>query len=55
VRESGALILAAASPKSFQQIATAQILPATVRAYPALADGILYIRNDDTLVALDLR
>jgi outer membrane protein assembly factor BamB len=55
VRESGALVLAAASPKSFQQIATAQILPETVRAYPALADGILYMRNDDTLTAVDLR
>ncbi len=55
VRESGALVLAAASPKSFQQVATAQILPATVRAYPALADGVLYVRNDDTLIALDLR
>jgi outer membrane protein assembly factor BamB len=55
VRESGELVIAAASPKSFQQIAAAQILPATVRAYPAIADGILYVRNDDTLVALDLR
>ena len=55
MRESGALVLAAASPASFQQVATAQILPATVRAYPALADGILYVRNDDTLVAVDLR
>jgi outer membrane protein assembly factor BamB len=55
VRESGELVLAAASPTSFQQLAAAQILPATVRAYPALADGILYMRNDDTLVALDLR
>ena len=54
VRESGALLFAAASPKSFQQIASAQILPATVRAYPAIADGILYMRNDDTLVAVDL-
>lgn len=55
VRESGELVLAAASPASFQQVAAAQILPATVRAYPALADGILYLRNDDTLVAVDLR
>jgi outer membrane protein assembly factor BamB len=55
MRESGELVLAAASPASFQQIAAAQILPATVRAYPALADGILYVRNDDTLVAVDLR
>jgi outer membrane protein assembly factor BamB len=55
VRESGELVLAAASPASFQQIAAAQILPATVRAYPALADGIIYMRNDDTMVAVDLR
>jgi outer membrane protein assembly factor BamB len=55
MRESGELVLAAASPKSFQQIAGAQILAATVRAYPALADGVLYVRNDNTLVALDLR
>ena len=55
VRESGELVLAVASPTSFQQVAAAQILPETVRAYPALADGILYLRNDDTLVAVDLR
>ena len=48
-------MLAAASPKAFQPIARAQILPATVRAYPAIADGVLYVRNDDTLVAVDLR
>ena len=53
--KSGQLVLAAASPASFQQIAAAQILPATVRAYPALADGILYVRNDNTLIAVDLR
>ena len=51
VRESGELVLAAASPTAFQQVATAQVLPATVRAYPALADGMLYLRNDDTLIA----
>ena len=55
LRESGELVLAAASPASFQKVAAAQILPATVRAYPALADGVLYVRNDDTLVAVDLR
>jgi outer membrane protein assembly factor BamB len=55
MRESGELVLAAVSPKSFQRTAAAQILPATIRAYPAIADGILYVRNDDTLVALDLR
>jgi outer membrane protein assembly factor BamB len=55
IRESGELMLAAVSSTAFQPIATAQVLPATVRAYPAIADGFVYIRNDDTLICLDLR
>jgi outer membrane protein assembly factor BamB len=53
--ERGDLILAAATPKAFHQLARASVLSGTVRAFPALADGVLYLRNDDTLVALDLR
>src|SRR6185436_6131062 len=53
-REGGELILAAASPQAFQPIARAQILQGVVRPYPALADGLLYIRNENTLVCLDL-
>jgi outer membrane protein assembly factor BamB len=55
VRETGELILADASPEAFRPIARAQVLPATVRAFPALADGFLYLRNENTLVCLDLR
>ena len=55
LRESGELILAAASPDRFRPLARAQVLPATVRAYPALSDGYLFVRNENTLVALDLR
>ena len=55
MRESGELILAAASPEAFRPIARAQILPAVVRAYPALSDGVLYVRNENAMVALDLR
>jgi len=55
VRENGELVLAAASPDGFKPLARAQILPATVRAYPAIADGMVYLRNDNTLVCLDLR
>jgi outer membrane protein assembly factor BamB len=55
MRETGELILAEASPDAFKPIARAQILPATVRAFPALADGLLYVRNEQTLVCLDLR
>jgi outer membrane protein assembly factor BamB len=55
LRESGELVLAAASPDAFRAIARAQVLPATVRAFPALANGMLYARNEKTLVSLDLR
>ena len=54
-REGGELILASASPQAFKPIARAQILQGVVRPYPALADGLLYVRNENTLVCLDLR
>jgi outer membrane protein assembly factor BamB len=55
LREGGELVLAEASPEAFRPTARAQILPPTTRAYPALAGGLLYIKNDNTLICLDLR
>jgi outer membrane protein assembly factor BamB len=55
LRETGELIMAAASPEGFKPLARAQMLTGTARAYPALSDGFLYARNDNTLLALDLR
>jgi hypothetical protein len=55
LRETGELVLAAASPDAFRPIAKAQILAATVRPFPALAGGILYARNEKELIAVDLR
>jgi outer membrane protein assembly factor BamB len=55
LRETGELVLAAASPEAFRPLARAQVLPAPVRAFPALAGGLLYARNENTLVCLDLR
>lgn len=55
LRERGELVIAPASPDGFRPLARAQILPATVRAYPALSDGFLFARNENTLVCLDLR
>jgi outer membrane protein assembly factor BamB len=54
-REGGELLLAAASPQAFRPIARAQILQGVVRPYPALADGLLYVRNENTMLCLDLR
>jgi len=55
LRERGELVVAPASPDGFKPIARAQILSGTVRAYPALSDGFLFARNDNTLICLDLR
>jgi outer membrane protein assembly factor BamB len=55
VRESGEMLLAPASPQGFTPTVRAQVLPAVVRPYPAVADGVVYLRNERTLVALDLR
>jgi outer membrane protein assembly factor BamB len=55
VRESGELVVAEASPKEFRTLARARLLKGTVRAYPALADGVLYVRSESTLAAFDLR
>lgn len=54
IRESGELVMAPASPEAFTVEATTQVLPPVVRAYPALADGRLYVRNENTLIGLDL-
>jgi len=55
VRESGELILAPATPDAFKPLARAQILTGTIRAYPAISDGFVFVRNDNTLICLDLR
>jgi hypothetical protein len=55
MRESGELMIADASPEGFVARARASLLPATVRAFPALSNGFLYVRNDDTLICVDLR
>jgi len=55
IRENGELVLAAASPKEFRPIASAQLLPAVVRSYPALADGRLYVRNERTLACFKVK
>jgi len=55
VREAGELIIAPASPKAFMPTARAQVLSGVLRPYPAIADGLLYLRNENTLVCIDLR
>jgi hypothetical protein len=55
VRESGELLIAG----SLAEVLPADCIGAAAArdrpAYPALSDGILYLRNDNTLIAVDLR
>jgi outer membrane protein assembly factor BamB len=53
--EKGVLRFVAATPNGFKEHGHAQILPATVRAYPAIAGGLLYARGQEQLVCIDLR
>jgi outer membrane protein assembly factor BamB len=54
-RETGELVLAPASPEAFKPLAQARVLRGTLRALPAVSEGFVYLRNENTLVCLDLR
>jgi outer membrane protein assembly factor BamB len=54
LRERGELLLAEATPEAFRPLARAQLLGGIVRAYPAFAGGVLYLRNERQLVAVEL-
>ncbi len=53
--EHGRLMLAPDTPDTFKPTASAQILSGESRAYPALAGGLLYARDKEKLVCVDLR
>ncbi len=55
IRENGEIVVAPASPKEFKPLARAQLIPGVVRAYPALADGKLYVRNERTLACFNVK
>lgn len=53
--ERGELIQAPATPDGFKPSMRAQVLPFTVRAHAAFADGFFYARSKNEMVCLDLR
>jgi outer membrane protein assembly factor BamB len=55
LKETGELLMAPATPEKFQPAARAKVLGSECRAYPALARGLYYARDKETLVCLDLR
>lgn len=52
--ESGELVVAKASREGFEEISRAQILSRETRAFPAVANGMLFARDQDTLVCTRL-
>ena len=55
MKEGGELIIAPASAKEFRIVARSKVLSSSVRAYPAIAEGLLYVRDEKSLVCLDLK
>jgi len=55
MRETGELTLVDATPEDYRELASAPLLKTTVRAYPAIAGGVLYARDEQELIAVDLR
>ena len=55
LRKNGELVLAPAAPDAFRPSARTSILGKPVRAFPALADGRLYARDEHSLVCVRLK
>lgn len=52
LRENGELVAAPAAREGFRPSGRARILSGVVRAYPAVAEGVLFARDEKTLVAV---
>lgn len=55
LKTDGTLVLAAASPNKYEELARTQVCENTTRALPALAEGLLYVRDTEVLKCVDLR
>jgi len=54
IAEPGDLVIFAADPKAYRELARAKVLESPVRAAPAFANGKLYARDGKTMVCVDL-
>ena len=55
VTEQGELWIVKATPARFEQLVSAQILRAGHRSHPAYADGVLFARDGEKLVAVKMK
>ncbi|MFP5286902.1 MAG: PQQ-binding-like beta-propeller repeat protein, partial [Thermoanaerobaculia bacterium] len=51
--DRGKLALVQATPEAYRELGTAQVLEGKCWTAPSLADGRLYVRNEEQLIALD--
>ena len=54
ITSKGDLVLVRASPKGYEELGRKKVLRGTRQA-PALANGLLYLRDDREIVCLDVR
>lgn len=52
--ESGEVQLVEPTPSAYKKLAAQKPLDSTIRAYPAFTDGVLYLRNQRSLAAVQL-
>ena len=55
LKTDGTLVLVATNPNKYEELARWQIFESTTRALPALAEGLLYVRDTRVLKCIDLR
>lgn len=55
LKTDGNLVLAAASPKGYHDLASAAVFTSTARPLPALSNGLLYARDTRVLKCINLR
>jgi outer membrane protein assembly factor BamB len=55
LKTDGELVVANPTPDAFRPLARSRIFRSTTRALPALAGGLLYVRDETTLKCVDLR
>ncbi|MEP7364397.1 MAG: PQQ-binding-like beta-propeller repeat protein [Acidobacteriota bacterium] len=55
ITESGDALISPATPAGFQPVFKKKLLDPTIRSYPALSEGRLYVRNEQTLAAFTIR
>jgi hypothetical protein len=54
VKTAGEAVMIDPSPDGLKQLAKASLLSGTIRALPALSNGLLYVRDEAMLKCFDL-